>query len=883
MKPISVRFRCFGPYMAEQFIDFEELERNGLFLICGETGAGKTTILDAMCYALYGRSSGGLRGEIGVMRCKLAEPKDETLVEFIFESGGKRYQFTRSLKFGRKKLNDSHNCLVWENGIFVPIFENPKSTAVNKKAEELIGLSYDQFRQVIILPQGQFEKLLVSDSVEKEKILVSLFHADRWQRIAEEVYRRVAARDVELKQEKLQIAGKLREYGCEKLEQLEEKITQQAQALEQTREENTAAQQELEACRQRSDRAILENKSFEELRQWENRVKALERREEAFAAEEILLKNADIAETLRPRFAAWQEVSRQKTRTEGQVLQGQRQLEAAKKALEALCAVQQKHEEGRCIFEAHQQKIVLLENAEEVYRSLQQKAAALHQAETVLAGAKHDAELAESRFAEMDRQWKAALLEQSRAMEDYRQTQAVYLKGIGSTLAQSLVPGQACPVCGSLEHPNPAKPMEGYVTDAQVEEKNNAMNGANDAVNAAMGQRSQAEEEKNGALSAFHQAKQGEVAARAAYEGALQQRIDGIADEKQLEGSLKKLRREVEDYRQEDERLARQLSEAQGKVTAQQAKLDAAREELTAAQVQYVAQTALWLDALAGSGLETEEAFRAADLEAEEKQRRKMDLIRFRMDLEHTRKEWAEKKTALEGQMAPDVTAIRKELDAAEKRCKELTARQVLAENHLATMEKDRKGLEKRSQAHDELRQKVDADLDFANRLRGRSGVSLQRYVLGVMLTSITAAANQLLKNVCGGRYRLYRTDEIAGSGHKGGLELEVYDSQNNQRRSVTTLSGGEKFLVALSLAIGLSTVVQAQGSGIRLEAMFIDEGFGSLDAEAVNDALEVLQGIQKTSGVVGIISHVEQLAETIPTRLEIKKGKNGSVCQIHG
>jgi DNA repair exonuclease SbcCD ATPase subunit len=221
MKPISVRFQCFGPYMAEQFIDFTRLEAGGLFLICGETGAGKTTILDAICYALYGKSSGNLRGDFSVMRCKLAE-KEETFTEFIFESCGKQYKFTRSLKMGRKNLNDSHNCLQWEDGAWVPIFENPKATAVNKKAEELIGLTYEQFRQVIILPQGQFEKLLVSNSEEKEKILVSLFHADRWQRIAEEIYRRVARQDEQLKEEKKQITYKLKEYHLESPAQLEE-------------------------------------------------------------------------------------------------------------------------------------------------------------------------------------------------------------------------------------------------------------------------------------------------------------------------------------------------------------------------------------------------------------------------------------------------------------------------------------------------------------------------------------------------------------------------------------------------------------------------------------------------------------------------------------
>lgn len=237
MKPISIRFKCFGPYLSEQFIDFTQLETSGLFLICGETGSGKTTILDAISYALYGRSSGALRGDLSVMRCKLAQPKDETLVEFIFDSGGHRYRFTRSLKYGRKNLNDSHDCARLEDGVFVPIFENPKLKSVNEKAEELIGLTYDQFRQVIVLPQGQFETLLVSKSEEKEKILVSLFHADRWQRIADELYNRVYAQDQSIKQQRQMIRAKLQEYGCVNLETLAILEEDTAQKLVQLRKE----------------------------------------------------------------------------------------------------------------------------------------------------------------------------------------------------------------------------------------------------------------------------------------------------------------------------------------------------------------------------------------------------------------------------------------------------------------------------------------------------------------------------------------------------------------------------------------------------------------------------------------------------------------------
>lgn len=883
MKPISLKFRCFGPYMAEQCIDFEALERNGLFLICGETGAGKTTILDAMCYALYGRSSGGLRGDMSVMRCKLAGKTDETLVEFIFDSNGKRYKFVRSLKYGRKNLNDSHNCLVLEGEEYVPIFENPKATYVNQKAQELIGLTYDQFRQVIILPQGQFEKLLVSDSAEKEKILVSLFHADRWQRIADELYRRVAQQDAELKQEKLQIAAKLREYGCENLATLEEKRAAQQENVETLQAEAEEAEKQLRILREQKEQAILEDRAFAELRRKEQQLAALEAEVPAREQEEALLQSADKAEQIRPQHTAVVESTNRKLRAEGQVTLAAKALDNAQAELAAAEEAQRRLDARAAGQEDAKQRLVLLENARGLYRTLEEKKRALLGAQKVLQSAQTGLSRAEMAFSRQDKAWLRAMELQNRAMEDYRQAQESYLRGIGSTLAQKLTAGEPCPVCGSREHPAPAKITAEHVTDAQLEEKNRAVKSAGDSVSAAMQQRTPAETAKNEAAAALAQAAQKEAVARSDYENALAGRIDGIEDAVQLEKAAATLKKEITAFEQAQAQLQRRLETARAGEISARAKLESAREELTAAQVRWASHQAEWEEALETSGLMREEAFLAANMPAERKQQRMAALMQFRSDLQRSQEELAERRGALEGRKAPNLPAIKAALDTAEKNGRLKSNQLVLAKKLLETMTSDGKNLKRRSENHDTQRQKVDADLDFANRLRGRSGVSLQRYVLGVMLTSITVEANRLLAKVYGGRYRLYRTDEISGSGHKGGLELEVYDSQTNARRSVTTLSGGEKFLVALSLAIGLSTVVQAQGGGIRLEAMFIDEGFGSLDADAVQDALEVLQGIQRSSGVVGIISHVESLVETIPTRLEITKGKNGSICRVCG
>ena len=303
--------------------------------------------------------------------------------------------------------------------------------------------------------------------------------------------------------------------------------------------------------------------------------------------------------------------------------------------------------------------------------------------------------------------------------------------------------------------------------------------------------------------------------------------------------------------------------------------------ELEAVRAVYVERETVWLAELEKSGLKTAENYLQAVLEQNENQKRRSALVRFQTELESAVSRLEEQRHLLEGRVKPDVEAIKEEYDRADDQRNRLNASVSIVRVRTEAINRDVVDLRERRRVYDVKRVQVDEDLSFAQRLNGRSGVSLQRYVLGVMLTSITVAANQLLKRVHGGRYQLYRTDEVAGSGHKSGLELEVYDSQQNERRSVTTLSGGEKFLVALSLAIGLSTVVQAQGSGVRLEAMFVDEGFGSLDQNSIHDALDVLQSIQRSAGVVGIISHVEQLAETIPTKLQITKESHGSSCKL--
>lgn len=877
MKPISIRFQCFGPYRKEMFVDFEELEKKGLFLICGETGAGKTTILDAMCYALYAKSSGGLRGDLSVMRCKLAEPSEETIVEFTFEAEGKCYRFVRSLRYGRKNLMDSHNCLVLKDGEFVPIFENPKLKNVNQKAEEIIGLNYEQFRQVIILPQGQFEKLLVSNSEEKEKILVSLFKAEKWQKIADEFYNRVAEEDKKLKEEMADIRSRISDYKCETIEELIAKMESYEEQMIAIEKKAQDAEVQVQKQKELYEKALVLNEQFMELAKRQKKVQELEKQKEAMKLLADKLDKADAAEALRPNYEKYKDSEVKCTAAQKKVDEAGKQVEEGLAKLQKVEAKIKAHEGGKEACEHAKKQVVQLENAKEIYAVLEERKIQVKASMHTFAAQKKQYEGAKEIFEKAHFAWLNSMEEQGKAMDDYTSAQRIYLSGISGILAGQLENGRPCPVCGSVEHPAPASVADVHVTEKELDELQKRMQSANEKVSAASKKRSLEEQKKEELFEAAKKAQEMYLIEKAAYEEALQQKLEGFDTTAELIEKLKELQQKIKKHEELGLVLQTSFNDTKVKVEAAKESQIHRVDELKIAEIAKAEAFREWNKALEQSLFSKEEEYEKHLMDGKEKTKQRSYVLTFHTELAAAKEALAEQRKNIGTENAPAMNELKKYLDEATANQKQAEKDRIIGQQYLEKMRQDAKNFSRRKEKHDLRRISVDKNLEFANRLRGRSGISLQRYVLGVMLSSIATEANRLLKNVHGGRYQLYRTDSISGSTRKGGLELEVLDTQSGEKRSVTTLSGGEKFLVALSLAIGLSTVVQAQGKGMKLGAMFIDEGFGSLDENSIYDALEVLQGIQKASGLVGIISHVELLREVIPGKIEVHKGKEGS------
>lgn len=876
MKPCTVEFQAFGPYAGHELVDFEKLAARGLFLICGKTGTGKTMILDAITFALYGKSSGHGRDDFEAMRCTNAAFDVTTYVRFTFENNGIYYRFERRLERKRKNLSASY--MVWqkdENGTWTALFENAKEKMLNEKAEEIIGLSYEQFRQVIVLPQGQFEKFLTSDSADKEKILTSIFGEEKWQAVAQLMFEEATERRQQLKSLQEQISNSLQEEACETLAELEAVIAQKKERLVtmEAAYQEGACEKQIRALR---DRLALVSR-FQDLRRGKARVRAYEEKQHDRAEQEKRIQDARRAEKVKElllelhRAEAAQAERKKAVRAADQAA-GQAKQQAEQILLQ-VTAQQQKNDE---IEEKKAQKIQLTAKITD-YESI----AALEQnfqkqrkaAESALQEAEQEKQVYESYAPKLVMLHEAYETD----MEEHRNLLVAYLAGITGELAASLVEGQPCPVCGSREHPQKAVRTEADTSKEHVEEKRAEADAVYQKLQQTMQKQEQAKkkyEEKQRLAQELQLAKETAYTRLAEMQNNLIPEIGSLAE---LQKKLQQLTDEIGKDTEKLQSLTKMLEQANNTVAETAAKAELARQEEELTQKKQEAAMQAVAKGLSEHGF--------ADIKEAEQ------LLMGEKELEGMRRQIADydagKKAAEEQvmrlqeelgrQKEPDEEACKTELARLEKQ-QEIYAKEtaVLSE----TIRRLSQKAEKLALAGEGLEEKLleaEQDLAFAKKLRGDAGTGLQRYVLGILFSSVIAAANRMLSMVHGGRYRLFRSDEKAQGSNKRGLELKVYDknSEEHEGRFVSTLSGGEKFLASLALSIGMSTI--AQKSGIRIEALFIDEGFGSLDEDSITDAMQILGSIQQANGLVGIISHVQLLQERIPTKLRVEETEKGS------
>ncbi len=879
MKPIFLKFKCFGPYMNEQFINFEDLRNFGLFLIAGNTGAGKTTILDAICMALYAQSSGGKRGELSDMRCKLAGPSDITYVEYVFEADGVIYKFYREIKMARKNLSESHNCLRFEDGEYVPMMANPKKTTVNDEAERILRLTAEQFRQIIILPQGQFERLLVSSSKEKEEILTQVFHAERWNRIVEILKRKVKAETDSLNELFTGIQTSLRNESAESVEALHDRLAELTADIDRLRADSKKAETDKIATAKVYEKAIEENRDFEAAEKAQEKYDVFSAKEPDMKRRKAALEKAKKADSVREIYNAEKTATDEARAAWVTYNKNLKELEAAENAENEKKLELETLLKKSTVIEETKRVKTLMENALENYRSLGEKKKASDDAKQAEKAAQKNVEQTEKSCRKAEEDFTDRCNERDVCMEELAEANRIYNAGAAVRLGRTLTEGTACPVCGSREHPCIACTADSdkEITDADLSGLNNRLGEAVKAVSKAEESKKLCKEKYDDASERLTAAKLAVTRSEAEYNSARQNMIAGIETLDELKKAIQKAASEAEAFENDKAGLTVECNNATREVTSKKTTVEASKLALEEAEGRKKEKMTEWQEALFNAGFVSEEDFKNSlwdrtDIEAENKA-----SVQFEADFDNARENLNECLERIAGRIKPEMETLKRQRDDADSAYSKITGELGKREANCGRLTGLYESVSRSYGKYCMDAEHVNRNEELMKKLEPKSGVSLKRYVLGVMFGSVLDAANRLLENVQGGRYRLARTDDTSNGTNQGGLELEVFDADNGRSRGVSSLSGGEKFLVALSLAIGLSTVIQAQSHGIRLEAMFIDEGFGSLDEKSIGEAVEVLGTVQAGHGLVGVISHVEKLRGLLPYCIEVVKDEHGN------
>lgn len=1021
MKPLRLVLQAFGPYATRQVIDFRQLGSRSLFLIHGQTGAGKTSILDAICFALYGESSGAAR-EPRTLRSDHASPELPTEVTFDFSVGVERYRITRlpeqerPKKKGTGTTREPPEATLWRRSDIDNDAENgavmaTQWTSVTEQVEQLLGFHCDQFRQVVMLPQYQFQQFLMANSTERQRILEVLFSTELYRQIEEALKQSAAevrhrceelagqvgfvlaqagvanADELFFQQEALRTRSGEIEVGhaaAAAQRELVDKRLREAYQLDKLFAEFTEAQatyDEMEAHRAEIGmlgQGVERSRRAETLRDAE--INCQHRQQEHDA---VLLKKANFT-AQHERALETKHVTERALTTE-QAREAERELVQSEIArLEILTDKIKELEQGNRGLSDHAWRV------EEATHNRNQMQEALRECTGKLRQFQKDLEKAiemsgktgelKARARELQRLHKAAvdlaehqgrLKAQEHALESagklmvetkkslneaekrLERLQEQRVKAQSTVLAKQLVRGEPCPVCGSTRHPLPARsraavPDEQEIVELQEEAvhlektRDEATQESNkiaqrvavtkERIAKCLEDLDEHRKTSASALAKRHEDTQTEIdEAKAASEkqnGLRQTIADLQATETRLTEGLPRLEQALTTATTEhgclQERMTglekdvpatlRSIDALNAALAVARAKREALKNAFERARQNHDAAVATWqsckgqLDGAEGeangtrmrldtaaedfrkrlheAGFADKAAYQQAQLEPGKRAQLEQEIQAFHDAQVAARARLSRVGETVRGKVRPDLTALETDAANAQAQVDKLFEERARVEERnkqigssvaeLKSLQGEQGGMEARLAV-------VGRVAEVANG-KNINGITLQRYVLAALLEDVLAAASHRLRLMSRGRFDLQRATERMDLRAAGGLDLLVYDAYTGTTRPVQTLSGGESFLASLSLAMGLADVVQSYAGGIRLETIFIDEGFGSLDPETLELAFQALGELLKSGRLVGVISHVAELTEWIPARLEVTKGKNGSHARlVHG
>lgn len=912
MRPLKLTMAGFGPYAGVQVLDFDCLGSSGLYLITGDTGAGKTTIFDAITFALFGEASGNNR-DSSMLRSKYAKDDAPTYVELTFSYGGRVYTVTRNPAYERTKTRGTGTTTELAGAELT----YPDGRQVTKKGEvdaairEIIGLTREQFSQIAMISQGDFRKLLQADTKERQKIFRDIFKTDFYVLLQNQLKERTGGIRTQREQASQSIQQYINGMTCDedsvyaldvqKAKNGELPIVEVMELIQTLLDQDRQVELDLEAVLAAAEKELEQITSqLTQAEAYETNKAALAERVAEEAMLTVALETAKAALDAAQKTVPAQEKLQSKIAEMELLLPSYDELDTHTAALAAAqtdlagahaaqeSASKEKNDLTTEIMglrtEQKDLADVSAEN-EKLAAQLQRLGDRQKQFGDFLSGmeglAREQAEL-----AKRQEDYLKAEEASSELLREYEVKECAFLREQAGIMASGLTAGMACPVCGSTEHPQLAVLAEDAPTEADVKKAKAEYDRAQDKTKKASNEA---------------QKLKGTVGTT---EEILAKEIDSLIPGISLEDSTKAAEEQENLLAVQIKKLDAQIAEL-AKKTARREELDAllpekqlllrAAEETIAMKTAEIASLTAKVESSESQihTLHSKLAFSdKATAEAEiSNLRAESDKLRQNLQTAETAHNQCKEKLAgvrgtieqLHKQLenGADIDTEQLQMKKSEYAAQKTAsmAKQKTVHARISANKSALEGISDKAAEMEMLDKRyawMKALSDTANgSVYGKDKVMLETYIQTTYFDRILARANIRLQKMSGGQYDLKRREKADNKQSQSGLELDIIDHINTTERSVNTLSGGEAFLASLALALGLSDEVQ-MSTGIHLDTLFVDEGFGSLDSEALGKAYNTLAGLTEGNRLVGIISHVAELKEKIDKQIVVKKEKTG-------
>lgn len=924
MRPIKLTMTAFGAYAKTTVIDFDKLGTQGLYLITGDTGAGKTTIFDAISFALFGEPSGEFR-ESEMFRSRYADPNTQTEVELVFCLNNGSYTITRTLSYERLKQRGEGT--THEEGsarLEFPDSRKPleKKNEVNKTIENLLGINKNQFKQIVMLAQGDFRRMLFSNTEERQKIFRKIFSTELYDKFESRIKEKAKLSEDIFKSGKSEALIRISNVKCSEdgeLAELKYRISENSLPNLSTLEEfcgllkaqNDSDAEQLKASNDKIDTVrgkwsglseeIVKEKEnhdlFAELNKLREKLPELEK-----AAEDNRSSADKIESENLPRIG---ELKRQITLLENNLGEYKKLEEGISELEDLKLRLDQKHDECNDLGKTRSglsDEINALKAESETLKNAGTNLANLNSEKdkaerrksdiSALLAAISELEKKERKLNELKDEYCKARKDSENLREKAEQLRCRFNDEQAGMIAETLTEGCPCPVCGSTHHPRKAVKSENAPTQAEVEEAEELAKSAASAENSASAESGAAQGayneikktviasiDKLGLNCALENAKKTASAELEKLKSAISEITKALSSEEtnndrrvELEKIIPERTKQLDELNARFIELEKQIiagntaaEEKRKMIIEQKSKLTFENESGVLSEITNLKESADNLDREIRTAKERSEQ----STKAHDTARTEIETISKRLPQDYTPADLDEK--------TAELSALADEEKALTQYAKTIELRLSSNAEILKTLSNGIPNLQKQEQERDIL-------LGLSNVASGKGGskTKLETFVQMEFFRDILRNANIHFRRMSNDQYELVRKQIPGDNRSDHSLDLDIKDYYNGTTRDVKSLSGGESFIASLSLALGLSETVQQNTGGIRLETMFVDEGFGSLDDETLQQAMKALTSLTESDRLIGIISHVDAVKRDISRKIIVKKdGSNGSAAEI--